>query len=113
MELGNRSASVQYNLGLAFMQKDQRQAGIQAFRQAVSLDPSYYPAQFALATALMDSGRAEEAMPYLEKARTGMPGDARVWTAIVKAQFLAGDSRQPPKPLRMRSRPFLTIPSWP
>jgi len=93
VELGNRSASVQYNLGLAFMQKDQRQAGIQAFRQAVSLDPSYYPAQFALATALMDSGRAEEAMPYLEKARTGMPGDARVWTAIVKAQFLAGDSR--------------------
>ena len=91
IRLGNTSASVQYNLGLALMQSQQPADSIAAFQKAIAIDPRYYAAQYALATALMDSGRPLLAIPYLEKARATMPGDSRIWTAMVAAEFQGGE----------------------
>jgi tetratricopeptide (TPR) repeat protein len=56
------------------------EAGLEAARRALELDPDHAPAGLAAADALLDLGRAEEAMAMLQelRARPGLKGDARL-----------------------------------
>jgi len=51
----------------------------------------FQAAQHALAVALVDAGRAKEAIPYFEREQGQSPKDPEVWANLVQAKFAAGD----------------------
>jgi len=93
IELGNNSSSARYNLGIAYLNSHQPEAGIRELRQALSQDPRYLPARYALGVALVDTGRAGEAIPVLEQARTESPEKPEIWANLVRAEFDAGNDQ--------------------
>jgi tetratricopeptide (TPR) repeat protein len=92
IRLGNHSASVHYNLGIAYLKSRRPEDGIRELRAALARDPEFEPPIHALGTALLDVGRPNEAVPYLEQARTLSPRDSEVWANLVRAQFELGES---------------------
>ncbi|MGH9438630.1 MAG: tetratricopeptide repeat protein, partial [Terriglobia bacterium] len=94
IQLGNHSAAIRYNLGLAYLRSHQPRAGIEELRKSLATNPKYQPAQYALGVALLDSGRAQEASAYLDGLRKEFPRDPRVWANLAEAQFAAGQSKQ-------------------
>jgi tetratricopeptide (TPR) repeat protein len=91
IQLGNATASARYNLGIAYLNSHQPEAGIRELRQAVSQDRKYLPARYALGVALVDSRRAGEAIPFLEQARMESPEKPEIWANLVRAEFDAGN----------------------
>ena len=51
------------------------ESAIEAWQQAVHLDPHYFPSMFALGALLGELGRYDEAKPYLQAALTQRPSD--------------------------------------
>jgi tetratricopeptide (TPR) repeat protein len=49
-------------------------------------------ARYALAVALLDAGRPQEAIPHLIKSTKDSPCDAAIWANLVRAQFESGDN---------------------
>jgi tetratricopeptide (TPR) repeat protein len=92
IELGNRSGTVHYNLGLAYLRKGQRTQAIQEIKQALTIDPKLKSGLYTLAVALLEGGRADEAIPYLSDLRKESPSDPAVWANLVRAQFQKNDS---------------------
>jgi superkiller protein 3 len=92
IQLGNNSAGVHYNLGLAFLRTQQFETGLRELRRAMVTDPKFGAAPYALGVALLDSGRAKEAVPYLEQARRLTPHNAETLANLVRAHFEAGDA---------------------
>jgi tetratricopeptide (TPR) repeat protein len=75
------NSAIAYNLlGMAFryrfsalhVPKD-REREVEAFREAVRLDPNYVPALINLGVSLVSEGRGEEAVPLLNRALTLEP----------------------------------------
>jgi tetratricopeptide (TPR) repeat protein len=93
-QLGNDSANLHYYWGLAYLEDKAQNAGIRELRLALSKDPKLFQAVTPLGIALVNAGRAKEAVPYLEQARTHTPGDAEVHASLVRAQFEAGETFQ-------------------
>ena len=91
IQLGNNSAHVHYNLGLAFLKTHQFGAGVGELQRAMAIDPKSASAPYALGVALLDSGRAREAISYFEQARRLSPDQAEIWANLVRAQFQAGE----------------------
>ncbi len=56
-----------YYLGLAEKEAGQSEEAVRSFRQALSLQPDYLPAQLQLATTLIDLNRMEESIPDLQE----------------------------------------------
>jgi tetratricopeptide (TPR) repeat protein len=92
IRLGNHSAGVHYNLGIAYLKSGRPEDGIRELRLALARDPEFEPPMHALGIALLDVGRPNEAVPYLEQARTLSPRDSEVWAKLVRAQFELGNS---------------------
>jgi tetratricopeptide (TPR) repeat protein len=87
IRLGNDSAPVHYNLGIAYLNSGRGEDGIRELRAATAKDPNFLPSQRALGFALLDAGRPHQAVPYLEQARRQSPHDAEIWVDLVRAQF--------------------------
>ncbi|MGH9449112.1 MAG: tetratricopeptide repeat protein [Terriglobia bacterium] len=92
--LGNHSASVHYDLGLAYVQWGVAETALEQFRKAVSLDPNYLPARYALGMTMLRMGQAREAAGIFAGAHRQAPRDPRIWAAWVEAEFAAADSQQ-------------------
>ena len=93
IQLGNTSARVHYNLGLAYLQQRRSVAAIGELKLAAAKDPQFRPAQHALGVAFVDAGRANEAIPYFERERNLSPKDPEVWANLIQAQFAAGHTQ--------------------
>jgi tetratricopeptide (TPR) repeat protein len=93
IQLGNRTSSTYYNLGVLETQENQFDAAKVAFQHAVDLDPKYSPARFGLGTALLSSGHPREAAEVMQKTLEQTPPEERFWVLLVSAQFAAGDSK--------------------
>ena len=87
IQLGNNSAPVRYNLGLALLKTRQFEAGLRELRGAMAIDPKFAAAPYAIGVALLDAGRAKEGIPYLEQARGLSPDQAEIWANLVRAHF--------------------------
>jgi tetratricopeptide (TPR) repeat protein len=87
IQLGNNSAPVRYNLGLALLKTRQFEAGLRELRGVMAIDPKFAAAPYALGVTLLDAGRAKEGLPYLEQARRLSPGQAEIWANVVRAHF--------------------------
>jgi tetratricopeptide (TPR) repeat protein len=92
IRLGNDSAGVHYNLGIAYLKSGQPEDGIRELRLALARDPKYPAPAYPLGAALLDIGRPREAVPYLEQARTQSPRNAEIWASLIRAQFEIGNS---------------------
>jgi tetratricopeptide (TPR) repeat protein len=93
IELGNHSAGVYYDLGLADLRTYNTTQGVRDIQRALSIDPTLKPALYTLAVTLLDAGRPEEAIPFLTKAREESPCDARIWANLARAQFAEGNTQ--------------------
>jgi len=93
IQLGNRTSSAYYNLGVLEIQENQFDAAKVAFQHAVDLDPKHSPARFGLGTALLSSGHPREAAEVMQKTLEQTPPEERFWVLLVSAQFAAGDSK--------------------
>lgn len=65
-------AGVERLRGLIFYQKEQFQPAIAAFTKATDEDPNDHEAMEMHGVSLFRTGRVREAIPFLEKARTGV-----------------------------------------
>jgi len=93
IQLGNRTASAYYNLGVMEMQEHQFDAAKLAFQQAVDRDPKHSEAHFGLGSALLSSGRPHEAAEVMQKTLEQTATEPRFWVLMVNAQFAAGESK--------------------
>ena len=93
IRLGNKSAEVHYNLGLADLRANKLSEGVRELQHALSIDPNLKSALYTLAVTLLDAGRPDEAIPFLFRAREESPCDARIWANVARAQFEKGDTR--------------------
>ena len=66
--LDDRSARLQYKLGLASYRAGQTAKGIQALREAIRIDPRFAEAHYVLGLCLRAAGRPDEAARSLERA---------------------------------------------
>jgi tetratricopeptide (TPR) repeat protein len=92
IQLGNRTPSAYYNLGVMETQANQLDAAKVAFQHAIDLDPKHASARFGLGTALLQSGHPHEAAEVMQKTLVETPPEERFWVLLVSAQFAAGDS---------------------
>jgi tetratricopeptide (TPR) repeat protein len=92
--LGNDSASLHYYFGLACLKHGDNDLGIRQFKLALEKNPHLDPARVALGAALLNAGRASQAIPYLEQARAGSKHDAEFWANVVRAYFDAGERQK-------------------
>jgi tetratricopeptide (TPR) repeat protein len=92
IHLGNDSAGVHNNLGIAYLKSGQPQDGIRELRLSLARDPKYPAPVYPLGLALLDIGRQREAVPYLEQARAQSPRNAKIWASLIRAQFGLGNS---------------------
>ncbi|HKP92578.1 MAG TPA: tetratricopeptide repeat protein, partial [Chthoniobacterales bacterium] len=65
------------NLGVILFQQGKVEEGIEHYRKALELDPTYGEAHYDLANALVRLGRTEEAITHYEKAIDLSPLNAR------------------------------------
>jgi tetratricopeptide (TPR) repeat protein len=93
IQLGNNSWNVHYNLGLCYTQLHQLQPAIQELWQAISLEPTSLPAEYALGIACCSQAMLRQRFKSW-KALDQAPKDTRLWTGLVSAQFQAGTSEQ-------------------
>ena len=93
IRLGNNSAPVHYNLGIAYLKSGRQQEGIRELRAAITRDQRFVPARYPLGVALLQKGRPREALPYLEQATELLPHEVDVWANLVRTQFEIGDDK--------------------
>ena len=89
--LGNDSASLHYYFGLAYLKHGDNDLGVCQFKLSLEKNPHFDPARVALGAALLNAGRASQAIPYLEQARAGSVHEAEFWANLVRAYFEAGE----------------------
>jgi len=78
---------VLYELGDTLVRLDGAEAGVERLRRAVQLEPRLTAAHGALGRALLDLGKAAEAVPHLERAA---PVDATLLLPLSRAYKAAG-----------------------
>lgn len=88
--LGNDSATLHYQWGLAYLQRRDENSAARELRTALSKDPKLFQADTALGIALVNAGRPKEAVTYLERARTHFPKDADSAGNSIPPTFSAG-----------------------
>lgn len=76
----------EHNLALALRDADQGVAAESHFARAVALDPRYVPARYAWGIALLQRGRAADAVQQLESAVGLEPRHADAWLALGNAR---------------------------
>ncbi len=107
IRMGNRSAGVHYNLGLAYLKAKRSDAGIRELRRAVVSDSKYLLAEYALGVALVDAGQPADGILHLKGIVESNPHAADAWAQLVRAYFAAGDEAHA---LEMADRATAQIP---
>ena len=79
-----------HELGLILRDAGKAPEAIEAWKQAVKLDPAYADSWEAMGQAYLDAGRTKDAIAAFEGALRADPGRARVLGSIGDAQFQAG-----------------------
>ena len=67
-KLGDRSAELSYNLGIALQEANRFEEAAKAYREALSINPSFAEAHLNLGHALKELGQDEEAKASWEQA---------------------------------------------
>ena len=92
IRLGNNSALVHYDLGIAYLDSGQHERGFQELRAALAKDPNYEQPAYALGVALLQMGRARDALPYFRQCTKQSPQNPEVWLGLTRAEFESGDN---------------------
>ena len=79
-----------YELGLILRDSGKTPEAVEAWKQAVKLDPAYADAWEAMGQAHLDAGRIKDAVAAFEAALKADPTRARVLGSIGDAHFQAG-----------------------
>jgi tetratricopeptide (TPR) repeat protein len=87
IRLGNDSARVHFDLGVAYLKFRHPEAGIHELELAVRRDPKFVLAQYSLGIALLDAGHPHEAIQYFENAQAQSPRTSEIWANLVRAQL--------------------------
>lgn len=107
IRLGNDSAALHHNLGIAYLNSGRDEDGIRELRAAIAKDPNFLPSQRALGLALLNAGKPQQAVPFLEQARKQSPHDPEIWGDLVHAQF---EARNDPAALQTADLAMQTVP---
>lgn len=86
----NAQASILVKLGLLQKMLDNEAEAMNAFQQAVYIDPSSWQAQYNLGVSYLESGQASVALSPLEQARALSADSAEVYMALTLAYEQAG-----------------------
>jgi tetratricopeptide (TPR) repeat protein len=108
IRLGNDQAAVHYDLGIAYLNFGRDEDGIRELRTSLERDPKPLPPQRALGIALVNVGRPQQAVPYLEQASRLSPHDPEIWVNLARAQF---DLRNDNAALQIADEALEAIPS--
>jgi Tfp pilus assembly protein PilF len=81
-----------YSLGVVQERQNEISNALSSYRQATVIVPDYEPAIFAYAVLLARSGKADQAVDYLNGRRTAMPKSAAVSAALGEVKSIQGDS---------------------
>ncbi|HYJ08996.1 MAG TPA: tetratricopeptide repeat protein [Polyangiaceae bacterium] len=81
-----------YSLGVVKERLGDTAGALAAYRQATLIVSDYEPAIFAYAVLLARSGRADEAVEYMNGRLTAMPKSAAVSGAMAEIKSIQGDS---------------------
>ncbi len=85
-----QSDKVWFRIGKLYEEQDFSDEAIEAYKQALEMNPENKDAQYSLATVLYDQELYEEAIPYLEKAAESFPDDDVIGKKLAKAYFQTG-----------------------
>jgi Tfp pilus assembly protein PilF len=81
-----------YSLGVVEERLNELSNALSSYRQATLIVPDYEPAIFAYAVLLARSGKADQAVEYLNGRATAMPKSAAVSAALGEVKSIQGDS---------------------
>jgi tetratricopeptide (TPR) repeat protein len=81
------------NLGLMYYQTGKDQQAINAFLQAIRLEPGLFVPNFFLGLDYLKLKRFNEAVPYLKRAALSKPADPEVQMALGRAYAAKGKTR--------------------
>jgi tetratricopeptide (TPR) repeat protein len=81
---------IPYNLGFIYKKKGDAVRAEASFRKAVELDSKFPEAYNALAVALLEGGRKDDALAVLEKGVAAVPQDARLQYSLGAFYLNAG-----------------------
>ncbi len=81
-----------YSLGVVQERLNELSNALSSYRQATLIVPDYEPAIFAYAVLLARSGKADQAVEYLNGRATAMPKSAAVSAALGEVKSIQGDS---------------------
>jgi len=84
-------AQVLYEFGITKAKQDKLDEAIVNFRQAVELDPQFFDALSALATALHETGKIAQAIPLYERALRIDARNVGVLYNLALAHFVSGE----------------------
>jgi tetratricopeptide (TPR) repeat protein len=93
IELGNDTAAVHYDLGLAYLKQHESALGTREIQRALSVEPDLKKARYTLAVALLEAGQPREAIPHFLRLREESPCDAAVFANLARAYFEVGDGK--------------------
>ena len=85
-----RSPLPAFHLGSLLLESGSSQDALEAFREALEVDPNHASTVYEHAMALQNLGHSDEATAGLEKAAQLAPGDARIHYALAGAYRRAG-----------------------
>lgn len=81
-----------YSLGVVKERLGDRTGALSAYRQATAVVPDYEPAIVAYAVLLARTGRADDALQYLNQRAVAMPRSAAISGALAEVKSIQGDS---------------------
>lgn len=81
-----------YSLGVVEERLNELSNALASYRQATVIVPDYEPAIFAYAVLLARSGKADQAVDYLNGRASAMPKSAAVSAALGEVKSIQGDS---------------------
>jgi tetratricopeptide (TPR) repeat protein len=93
-KLAPRSAPVQHVLGLVHQRRGELADAESAYRRAAEQDPGFVPARIELARLYVGTGRADQALPELEKVLQANRKSADAWQISGMAHLAKGNVRQ-------------------
>jgi len=85
-----QSDKVWFRIGKLYEDQDFSDEAIEAYKQALEINPNNKEVQYRLATVLYDQELYEEAIPYLEKAAESFPDDEVIGKKLAKSYFQTG-----------------------
>ena len=112
MRLDPQSSEAWYARGALAYAQGQLDQAVEAYGRAVDLNPRYYTARVARATALTDSGRFPEAVAVLGRMLEDAPWDPQLNYLMAVSLDKTGDKAGAAKALQEAARLMASVPVW-